>query len=269
MRNGKSGRPDVRTAGDIPTGRGARGSRGESTVPTRASVVAGQGSRPRRSQEQRSAESRKRLLDAAAECLCERGFAGTTVAEISKRSGLSLGCLQHHFPEKSDLLAASVEHVFDMHRSLLIERLAALPDTPERAIRGLELLWESMQSDAFVAYLELAVASRTEPSLRRHVERTWRRLADGSRATFQQFYTPPEVARPFADAIPLLVIGALEGAMLGKIASPKENNAEQVVTAIKNIHTFATSGRLPTASPPRGRKRTADASSRPRRTRRG
>ncbi len=206
---------------------------------------------PRRTQGERSAESRKRLLDAAAECLCERGFAGTTVAEIARRAGLSLGCLQHHFPEKSDLLAASVEHVFELHRSRLVDSLSALPDTPERAIRGLELLWESMQSDAFMAYLELVVAARTEPSLRRHVERTELRLAEASRETFQTFYSPPKVALPFADVIPWLVMGVLEGAMLNKIASPRDNNAERIVTAIKNIHSLATKGEFLYESPPR------------------
>ena len=211
--------------------------------------LAGSPPRPRRTQGERSAESRKRLLDAAAACLCERGFARTTVAEIARRAGLSLGCLQHHFPEKSDLLAASVEHVFELRRSRLVDSLSALPDTPERTIRALELLWESMQSEAFTAYLELVVASRTEPSLRRHVERTWRRLAEAFRVTFQAYYTPPEVALPFADALPWLVVGVFEGAMLSKTASPRDNNAELIVTAIKRIHSLATgaqtAGRTP------------------------
>jgi AcrR family transcriptional regulator len=223
---------------------------------------AGRPSRPQRTQEQRSAESRKRLLDAAVACLCERGFAGTTVAEIARRARLSLGCLQHHFPEKSDLLAASVEHVFEMHRERLVDRLGSLPDEPERAIRGLELLWESMQSDAFLAYLELVVASRTDPSLRRHVERTWRRLAEAFRLTFQAFYTPPRAALPVADALPWLVIGVLEGAMLSKTASPRDNNAERIVAAIKNIHVLATGN-----EPGRAKPKRAGATRSPRRAR--
>ena len=42
-----------------------------------------------RLQEERSAETRGRLLDATVECLHEFGYAGTTTTEIARRAGVS------------------------------------------------------------------------------------------------------------------------------------------------------------------------------------
>jgi AcrR family transcriptional regulator len=229
--------------------------------------------RSRRTQEERRSESRRKLLEAAVESLCAVGFSGTTVAEIARRAGLSLGCLQHHFPEKRDLLAAAVEHVFEQHRAQLLASLIALPDSPNRALHALDLLWESVQSEAFVAYLELLVAARTDPALQAHVARTAQRMGDATKATFNALYSPPAVAQPFADVMPALVMGVLEGAMLGKIAKPHDDDAEKMVAALKAIHLLATQAlgaatavpvrSQPAASKPR-RKPAAKAASKPR-----
>lgn len=232
--------------------------------------------RGRRTQEARRSESRRRLLAAAAQSLGAVGFSGTTVAEIARRAGLSLGCLQHHFPEKRDLLAAAVEHVFEQHRAQLLASLVALPDSPDRALRALDMLWQSMQGEAFVAYLELLVAARTDPALQAHVERTAQRMGDATKATFDALYSPPAVALPFADVMPALVMGVLEGAMLGKIARPQGDDAEKMVAALKAIHLITSHATgAATAVPPRTRptsvkprrKPAASAASKPRRKR--
>ncbi len=51
-------------------------------------------------QEERSAETRRRLLDATVACLFERGYAGTTTTELARRAGVSRGAQMHHFPKK-------------------------------------------------------------------------------------------------------------------------------------------------------------------------
>ena len=48
--------------------------------------------------------TRGQLLEAALECLIERGYAGTTLAEVTARAGLSNGALWKHFPTKAQLM---------------------------------------------------------------------------------------------------------------------------------------------------------------------
>jgi AcrR family transcriptional regulator len=59
--------------------------------------------------EQQGAESRRRILDAASSLMAERGFAGTSISEVSRRSGLPASSIYWHFESKEGLLGAVVE----------------------------------------------------------------------------------------------------------------------------------------------------------------
>jgi len=59
--------------------------------------------------EELGVESRRKIVDAAAELMAERGFAGTSIAAVSQRSGLPSGSIYWHFDSKEALLAAVVE----------------------------------------------------------------------------------------------------------------------------------------------------------------
>jgi AcrR family transcriptional regulator len=59
--------------------------------------------------EQLGVESRRRIIDAASALMAERGFAGTSIAAVSERSGLPSGSIYWHFESKEALLAAVME----------------------------------------------------------------------------------------------------------------------------------------------------------------
>ncbi|RSN66956.1 TetR/AcrR family transcriptional regulator [Actinomadura sp. WAC 06369] len=61
---------------------------------------------------QHSGETRRRILRAAAEIAAERGYDGTSVALVTKRSGLPASSVYWHFGSKDDLLAAVIEHSY-------------------------------------------------------------------------------------------------------------------------------------------------------------
>jgi AcrR family transcriptional regulator len=56
---------------------------------------------------QQAAETRDRVVRAAAELFAERGYAGTTLPEIGRRAGVSTETVQHHGP-KVELLRAAI-----------------------------------------------------------------------------------------------------------------------------------------------------------------
>ncbi len=74
-----------------------------------------------------AAETRERLLRAAADVFAERGYDGTRVADIAAAAGVSNGALYAHFPSKADLLVAALR---THGRHLLGELFAADPDQP-------------------------------------------------------------------------------------------------------------------------------------------
>ena len=129
--------------------------------------------RPRRlTQQQRSAETRARLLDATIQSLVEVGYARTTTTRVCEIAGLSRGAQIHHFRTRADLLTSALEHLarrrIDEFRAK-VESVRSNGGDPRWAddpfAAGLDLLWESYSGPLFIAALELWVAARTDSEL--------------------------------------------------------------------------------------------------------
>jgi AcrR family transcriptional regulator len=81
-----------------------------------------------------AAETRDRLLRAAADVFAERGYDGTRVADIAAAAGVSNGALYAHFASKADLL---VDALRTHGRRVLADVFAA---DPSRSITDLLLV---------------------------------------------------------------------------------------------------------------------------------
>jgi AcrR family transcriptional regulator len=81
-------------------------------------------------------ERQEAILAAALECFNERGFAATTVEEIRKRSGASVGSIYHHFGGKEDLAAELYVDGLRSYQEGFVEVLERHPDA-EDAVRAL------------------------------------------------------------------------------------------------------------------------------------
>jgi AcrR family transcriptional regulator len=189
----------------------------------------------RRTQADRSEESRVRLLDAAIACLTERGYAGTTVAEVSRRAGLSIGCQQHHFPTKASLLVAAMERLFDRRRAELVAAIAEVSDSPDRDAQVVRLLWRALSGPSFQAYLELVVASRTDAALRPHMHDISHRMGDETRQTFHALFAPTDAAAAYEPLLPALLFSLMEGLALGELAMPGREDVAATVKALEDI----------------------------------
>jgi AcrR family transcriptional regulator len=78
-----------------------------------------------------AAETRERLLQAAAEAFAERGYDGTRVADIAAAAGVSNGALYAHFGSKAELLVVALRE----HGPQLLATLLAAD--PNRSIADL------------------------------------------------------------------------------------------------------------------------------------
>jgi AcrR family transcriptional regulator len=120
----------------------------------------------RRSQQDRSLATQRRLLDATVACLVEVGWSGTTTTLVAERAGVSRGAQLHHYRTKNALVLAAVAHLIDRRAQELAD--SSLPTLPirERVDRVVDLLAASFTGPLFAAALELWVAARTDPALR-------------------------------------------------------------------------------------------------------
>lgn len=131
------------------------------------------GSRASRRTRANGEQSRERILDAATEVATERGYDGTTISLVSKKSGLPPTSIYWHFADKDDLIAAVIERSFarwlaalDLPGGALVrERLSelgtqvakALLDAPDFLRLGLMLALEHRPVEPRARQMFLAV----------------------------------------------------------------------------------------------------------------
>lgn len=174
----------------------------------------------RRTQAERRAATRSRVLEATIDCVVEYGYADTSTRRIAERAGVTVGALQHHFAGKSDLIAAAMRALSDRLATEFmtdVERVDDLEDDidapMERIARLLDRVWEAHRSPLFVGGLELLIAARTDPALRQSMGEATRALsiqiADGMLAVF-----PDLIATPGFAEIVLLGLATFRGLAL-------------------------------------------------------
>jgi AcrR family transcriptional regulator len=121
--------------------------------------------RTRRTQAERSAETRRRLLDATIDCIVERGYARTTTTEIVRRAGLTRGAQLHHFVDRDTLFLAAVDHLFERGLREFARAFADRDPNEDENDVAVERSWAAFGSRFGIAWLEMLVAGRADKQL--------------------------------------------------------------------------------------------------------
>ncbi|TSB30388.1 TetR/AcrR family transcriptional regulator [Streptomyces sp. NBC_01525] len=134
-------------------------------------------------QQERSRATRRGLLEAAVACLADHGWAGSTVAVVAERAGVSRGAAQHHFPTREDLFTAAVEHVAEERSQALRDLFPAGTGvaTDRRAV--VAAVVDLYTGPLFRAALHLWVAASYEDQLRARVTELEARVGRESHRT--------------------------------------------------------------------------------------
>ncbi len=194
-------------------------------------------------QEERSAETRRRLLNATVACLFERGYAGTTTTEIANRAGVSRGAQLHHFPRKDELVVGALEHVFELRLS---EMSAAIAEPPSgsrehRLSVLLDTMWPMFKGPTFYAWLELVVASRTDPALNDAVRAASERFGNGFRVGLAALLDWPADRQGKLDDLISILFGQLEALALERVLfAPAEIDPPEFVRGLETAKRIAT-----------------------------
>jgi AcrR family transcriptional regulator len=101
---------------------------------------------PRRLQ-QRSADTRGRLIEAALGVFAAHGFEGASTREIARRAGVALAALPYHFTTKDALWRAAADRIFERLASTIAARLDGL-DGVDRATQLRLILREFVRFSA-------------------------------------------------------------------------------------------------------------------------
>lgn len=165
--------------------------------------VSGATTRPRNTQDQRSALMRTKLLDATIECLAEKGYCRTTTTDIAVRAGVSRGAQLHHFPAKIELVTAAVRHLAEKRLAYLRSKAPHLEGKPDRISAGIDLLWSVFYGPWFNVAIELWIAARTDPELCAAVYPTEQHMATAFESLWRDLFGEIASTPQFRDVLRL------------------------------------------------------------------
>jgi len=197
--------------------------------------------RSKRTQEERSATMRNRLLQATVDCLVDHGYAGTSTTAVIERAGVSRGAILHHFPTKADLVATAVEFILEKRNEAFAASFAEIAKDESLIDGVIFALWKEISGPTFYAWLELLVAARTDPVLRKKVVPISQRWADSVDLTFRSIFGLDRDPghHPLALA-PIVTFMMMEGLALERIARNDDGTLEKrVIKALKAMAPLA------------------------------
>lgn len=123
----------------------------------------------RRPNVERSAATRKLILDATITCLNDWGYGGVTNIKVADAAGVSRGAMMHHFPTRQALIIATIEHA---HDKLNVFRAAEMERTPPGLPRFRAILDQSLVTQRMpegTALNEIRIGSRSDKEIREAV----------------------------------------------------------------------------------------------------
>ncbi len=114
---------------------------------------------------ERTAAMRKRLIEAAIDCLTKLGYGATTLQVVTDAAGASRGAILHHFPNKVDLMIAVAEYAAQQQNRHVARLLADTQPGMDRFMGITMATWDAMQRPPAIALLEIMMGSRSDAEL--------------------------------------------------------------------------------------------------------
>jgi len=114
-------------------------------------------------QQAKSQRARQAFCNATIDSLVAVGYVETSLKRVARVAGFSKGAIQHHFPTKEDLIAATVDE-------LLARTMKPSLAEPRNVAAALQEAWTRyINTPAYLALLEILIAVRTDPQLKQRV----------------------------------------------------------------------------------------------------
>jgi len=119
----------------------------------------------------RRAETRARLLQAAAEVYALHGFGGATLDQVAAHANMTKGAVYDHFGNKENLLLALMEEYLAGQLASQLALFNRETATSERPLAGSEEWMGRLQEnpDSFRLFVELWTHAQRDERLRRHL----------------------------------------------------------------------------------------------------
>jgi AcrR family transcriptional regulator len=171
---------------------------------------------------------RERLLDAAIDVVAEKGYAATTVADLTREAGISRSTFYAMFEDKEACFLAAYDAAVDVLTRRVATAFEAEQGWPTRVRAGLETLLSSLAAEPQLARLALVDVGAAGPAAQRRYRAALQRMTP--------FFEEGRDFAPNGRALPANTSRMAIGAVVGLIADELEaDRAERLPDLLPEV----------------------------------
>jgi AcrR family transcriptional regulator len=191
--------------------------------------------RPRTNAE-RTATARFKLITAAIDCLQGVGYTATSTLMIAQAAAVSRGAMLHHFPTKVDLMLAVVAHVIECQKQFYTTELFKLARGRERYVAITGLTWTAWSQPSGIAVIEIMIAARSDAALAERLPPLLQELETSQREDVWAIAKSAGITdRDTVEASVQINLAAIRGLCIDLMVRP---NREDVSTALSLLMAY-------------------------------
>jgi AcrR family transcriptional regulator len=163
----------------------------------------------RRTQAERSATTRRKLLASAIDLICKTGFFDLTLGKVADHAGVSRGAVQHHFGTRTELLFAII-HDFspDYLRRIEAPRDGSLAMRVDRVINH---FWKLYQHKQAIAVFHIWFGARNDSELQPILSKTMARFGREMDRQWEEIFADRHLAPARVSAARRVTFATLRG----------------------------------------------------------
>ena len=165
----------------------------------------------RRTQDERSAETRTRLIAAAIGIIAGAGYSAASTTAIACRAGVSRGALQHQFGTRYELLAAVSDQLTQEMVTLAGKRQSRAATLEKRVEAIVILYWRVYSSPTFLAVLNIRFGLTNDSPLRARLSRHYGDIYRGSDGPWLALFADTGLSRERLIALRRVTLATLRG----------------------------------------------------------
>lgn len=167
--------------------------------------------RVRRTQAERSSETRLRIVTAAAGLISSRGYAKLRTADVADAAGVSRGAMLHQFPTKGALVVATLAHVFEAAGAISRARAGAIDPTDDLIAAVIDDARDFFFNEHFKVALDIVLSTSTDKMARKQILDVSRRARLPVEAAWRTALAARGVPSPLAGDLVALTMGLVRG----------------------------------------------------------
>lgn len=152
-----------------------------------------------------------RLLEAGINLFSEKGYASTSVREITARAGVTKPVLYYYFKNKEGLFRAIMDTAAELQESLLKEILEKPGTTLDRFIHFYHRFYEEvLKNKDFFKMINNLIFGPPQGAPEYNIEQYHRRMVNAIKSIYMEGLAKKEVNEADPEAVAMLVVGIMD-----------------------------------------------------------